>query len=130
MILIIITLSSLYWVDCLFLLHLVLLGFCIVFSLGIYSSVSSFSLKLCVYFHVWDGSVTFPDLIDLALLWRHSMGLRSALHSDHQNHMPQGSLSVGYWGLSVVTGLTSVVMLWLGLGHSPGAARPCLMWWL
>ena len=60
---------------------------CLVPLFGTYSSVSSFCLILCVYFYVLGRSVTFSDLVEVALCRRHPMEPSSTLPSGHKSCM-------------------------------------------
>ena len=74
-------------IDYLSPLHLVLLGVCLVLLFGIYSSVSSISLILDIYFYVLGRLVTFPNLGEVCLCRKCSVGQSSTLPCGHQSYM-------------------------------------------
>ena len=82
-------------------------------------SLSSFCLILCVYFSILSKLVTFPDLREVALCRRHTMGPAS-----HSSWVPRvicsrDALYVGCVGLSFVAGLTTVGVLVGRTGPQP-----------
>ena len=77
---------TLYQVDCIAPLHLVLLlRFCLVSSFVTYSSVSPFCLTLCVYLYVLGRSLLQNR--EVTLCRRHPVGPSSTLPSGHQSYM-------------------------------------------
>ena len=91
-----------YWVDCLYLLHLVvLLGFCLVSSFETCSSIISFYLTGCFYFYMvglhFLTLEKWPFVGDILLVpAAHSLG--------HQSYMPLGYPRVDHMAQSVVAG--------------------------
>lgn len=85
----IITLNSSYQIDCLSPFHLVIFLRFVLFLHLKQSSVFSFCLILCVYLFVFDRSITFPDLGEVALCKRCPVGPTLMLPSVYQIQMLQ-----------------------------------------
>ena len=113
---------TLYRVECLSPLHLILfLRFCLVLLFGTYSSVSSFCLILCFYFHAFGRLVTFPNLREVILCRRCPLRPSSILPSDHQSYKLYGFPICGLHESFLVVGPTIV-------GTLVGRADPQPCW--
>ena len=63
------------------------LSFCFIPVFRTHSSISSFTLILCVYFYVICMSVAVPDFVEMVLCRRHPIRFSSTHPSSHQSYM-------------------------------------------
>lgn len=90
---------TLYQADCLSPLYLVLfLKFCLCLE---QSSISSFCLVLCIYFHILSRLVKAPNLEEVSLYRWCPMGPSHTLHSGHESRILWGCPLQELPGLSV-----------------------------